>query len=498
MGIKDKGLSVVDKNYAFQALAHIFLTWQLSGIRSIINYDKADTIRDFSYTSTKMAAAVAMKSFYSHPSEPPSRYEVASSGFVSHPSSLHGLISQTDTRWACESQNNSIQNQSKPNRLSLPSIREALRPSTEYEPTVSTSLSSSHKKLGSQTPTIPRNYPPSEPVHFGQNVHPTPSQPVIPQLNSYSWPLEPIKLSIPETIKNSSAPTSVSGKSYNPRIEAARYDLENKGCDRPPSNHSHQSSNPSNFDPARTIPITPSSCQTNSIPKPSQLPRLESQEPSESWKKIMDEDKPDSALRFRGGIKRNLDVWDFENNLAEINISSSALQEWSAHYNAIAQDKKCPMSVLSERMPSIDSIKNIRKHQQKIYNCLEQLTRIINEVHQQSSRGTVDQHSQDPSIRSGDKEEEPIVSYVIEESKEHGNTSEAKKRRGRAAPPGRCHSCNRAETPEWRRGPDGARTLCNACGLHYAKLTRKNTINKTYQSNSSIRPKSLDTSPRSL
>lgn len=43
--------------------------------------------------------------------------------------------------------------------------------------------------------------------------------------------------------------------------------------------------------------------------------------------------------------------------------------------------------------------------------------------------------------------------------------SDAKKRRGRAAPPGRCHSCNRAETPEWRRGPDGARTLCNACGL---------------------------------
>lgn len=35
----------------------------------------------------------------------------------------------------------------------------------------------------------------------------------------------------------------------------------------------------------------------------------------------------------------------------------------------------------------------------------------------------------------------------------------------KAAAPGRCHSCNRAETPEWRRGPDGARTLCNACGL---------------------------------
>ena len=48
----------------------------------------------------------------------------------------------------------------------------------------------------------------------------------------------------------------------------------------------------------------------------------------------------------------------------------------------------------------------------------------------------------------------------------------------KATPPGRCHRCNRAETPEWRRGPDGARTLCNACGLHYAKLTRKMEANK--------------------
>ncbi|KAJ3849397.1 hypothetical protein EV368DRAFT_14832, partial [Lentinula lateritia] len=47
------------------------------------------------------------------------------------------------------------------------------------------------------------------------------------------------------------------------------------------------------------------------------------------------------------------------------------------------------------------------------------------------------------------------------------------RKRSRATPPGKCHSCNIRETPEWRRGPDGARTLCNACGLHYAKLMRK-------------------------
>jgi hypothetical protein len=45
--------------------------------------------------------------------------------------------------------------------------------------------------------------------------------------------------------------------------------------------------------------------------------------------------------------------------------------------------------------------------------------------------------------------------------------------RERAAPPERCHSCNRADTPEWRRGPDGARTLCIKFWLLYAKLTRK-------------------------
>ena len=78
-----------------------------------------------------------------------------------------------------------------------------------------------------------------------------------------------------------------------------------------------------------------------------------------------------------------------------------------------------------------------------------------------------------------------------EDSKSGFAGPDTKKRRGRAAPPGRCHSCNRAETPEWRRGPDGARTLCNACGLHYAKLTRKQTTaNKnTNVGSSNLRPK---------
>lgn len=36
-----------------------------------------------------------------------------------------------------------------------------------------------------------------------------------------------------------------------------------------------------------------------------------------------------------------------------------------------------------------------------------------------------------------------------------------------------CVHCGETQTPEWRRGPYGNRTLCNACGLFYRKLIRK-------------------------
>ncbi|CAO1627503.1 unnamed protein product [Parajaminaea phylloscopi] len=55
---------------------------------------------------------------------------------------------------------------------------------------------------------------------------------------------------------------------------------------------------------------------------------------------------------------------------------------------------------------------------------------------------------------------------------EGGGTSKYKKR-SRAPAPSACNNCGTNETPEWRRGPGGARTLCNACGLHFAKMVKK-------------------------
>lgn len=36
-----------------------------------------------------------------------------------------------------------------------------------------------------------------------------------------------------------------------------------------------------------------------------------------------------------------------------------------------------------------------------------------------------------------------------------------------------CLHCGTSETPEWRRGPAGPRTLCNACGLQFAKKVKE-------------------------
>ncbi|ORZ25425.1 hypothetical protein BCR42DRAFT_400133 [Absidia repens] len=42
----------------------------------------------------------------------------------------------------------------------------------------------------------------------------------------------------------------------------------------------------------------------------------------------------------------------------------------------------------------------------------------------------------------------------------------------------RCVRCKTSDSPEWRRGPTGHKTLCNACGLRYSRLmSKKHSVN---------------------
>jgi hypothetical protein len=40
---------------------------------------------------------------------------------------------------------------------------------------------------------------------------------------------------------------------------------------------------------------------------------------------------------------------------------------------------------------------------------------------------------------------------------------------GGRKPPRQCANCGRLDSPEWRKGPDGQRNLCNRCGLRWSK-----------------------------
>jgi glutamate--cysteine ligase catalytic subunit len=186
-------------------------------------------------------------------------------------------------------------------------------------------------------------------------------------------------------------------------------------------------------------------------------------------------------------VKRHLESFDLEASLNEMAEGAGRVMDFSKIYGQKAHDNS-RIGLTPNSMPRLEEVDEMVKQGEKIQLSLQRMRDVVFN-HQQAN---IAEQKQDPRYRPINGYEHESPNNYHDEPKGAGgfNGSDPKKRRGRAAPPGRCHSCNRAETPEWRRGPDGARTLCNACGLHYAKLTRKMGTNKAIGS-SNIRPKSL-------
>ncbi|KAJ5692687.1 Zinc finger NHR/GATA-type [Penicillium macrosclerotiorum] len=183
-------------------------------------------------------------------------------------------------------------------------------------------------------------------------------------------------------------------------------------------------------------------------------------------------------------VKRHLDVYDVETSLNEIAELSSRTLEFARHYAARAHQTQRSGPVLGS-LPTLNEVEDMLHLQRRNQDALIRIrTAVVNQ-----EQALAEQMAQ----RKAFKPEDEHMALYQEEFKGTGGFAgaDSKKRRGKAAPPGRCHSCNRAETPEWRRGPDGARTLCNACGLHYAKLTRKMGANKAATLGSTLKPKTV-------
>lgn len=114
-------------------------------------------------------------------------------------------------------------------------------------------------------------------------------------------------------------------------------------------------------------------------------------------------------------------------------------------------------------IPTLENIEDLLQKNQKIHDALTRIKDVVNT--QAVTFAEQQQKGVNPPVTNGYQPEQNGY-QPPDDSKAGGFAGpDPKRRKGRAAPPGRCHSCNRAETPEWRRGPDGARTLCNACGL---------------------------------
>ncbi|KAH7080123.1 white collar-2 [Paraphoma chrysanthemicola] len=58
-----------------------------------------------------------------------------------------------------------------------------------------------------------------------------------------------------------------------------------------------------------------------------------------------------------------------------------------------------------------------------------------------------------------------------------GRSSSDKKKKLKIADEYVCTDCGTLDSPEWRKGPNGPKTLCNACGLRWAKKEKKRQNN---------------------
>lgn len=62
----------------------------------------------------------------------------------------------------------------------------------------------------------------------------------------------------------------------------------------------------------------------------------------------------------------------------------------------------------------------------------------------------------------------PAVTERISSSSSHSTTVKKQKKKPSVVPKKRtCSHCGVQHTPQWRQGPDGRKTLCNACGVRY-------------------------------
>ncbi|KAG8626730.1 hypothetical protein KVT40_005675 [Elsinoe batatas] len=378
---------------------------------------------------------------------------------------------------------------------SLPSLHEALgvernAPYSSDAPHSATNQTA-HATPQTNSPRSPRKYqvgpsPPHRPQSYGpiqppySQAEPTPPRAPVSEPQEFRRPEYAESY---RTYQHRSPQSASSHRGSYPGPEPARSFESSQGPAPPSSQFTYGYAHTS----APYTSAAPAPASAAPIFHPSTIPHT-SPEASHSWRSGppgMPPSRPPPQA-YSEFVKRHLDLYDFEMALNEIAEHSTIMHDFSRQYGArLHQTQRSgPTAGTLPAITEIDDLMNKTRH------TLESLGKLREGL--VAHQTAYFQQAQENLRLSQDAKRNDSV-HQHDDSKSGGFAgAEPKKRRGRNAAPGRCHSCNRAETPEWRRGPDGARTLCNACGLHYAKLTRKAGANKAAIGSSSLRPKAKE------
>ncbi|EAU35845.1 hypothetical protein ATEG_04043 [Aspergillus terreus NIH2624] len=404
-----------------------------------------------------------------------------------------GYISPPDSRRALE-EDKEKQQPSQPQRQSLPSIQEALgndNPLPYPAPTSAPPQQSHHSPHPLSIGRPAGEGPPGPPNPFG-NGAPYPAYPHQSQLQTDTSRSSLVSVNTQDS-RNPSLQSLNSGKSPTQSAKTGITSMSG-------SQSGYEYSAPTSAGPIASPNGYPSYSQPyqfQSQPPPNAPPYPASYDSrpygATSWKHGVPETGRVEAGRHLAGhpqndsVKRHLD--DVETSLNEIAEMSTRTLDFSRHYAAKAHHTQRSGPMMGS-LPSVHEVDEMLNMHRRNYEAFMRLrTAVMNQEFAMQEEMAQRKAFKPSGVRNDDH-----MAMYQEEYKGSGGFAgpDPKKRRGKAAPPGRCHSCNRAETPEWRRGPDGARTLCNACGLHYAKLTRKMGAKQASALGSNLKPKSLD------
>ncbi|KAK3373317.1 hypothetical protein B0T24DRAFT_256863 [Lasiosphaeria ovina] len=391
--------------------------------------------------------------------------------------SVPGMISPVDSRRTSDGSET-------PHRQSLPSISEVFSGAKQssFAPPTPNQMAPTQglpSPFGSSTPSRPFGDVGPDKNPSPRALHPTSGYPRPEPLAAFSDPSRPVMSSrpVPPPLN------TFSGPHPSPPVIMEQLEAEHRHAETSPYSAVHQqpSSQPHSAHYSQSGRLPPGQLPLSAYPVSPRHSGPSLPSPFESRSSIYGEDADYAHGRGneqKSSVDKNFESWGYDECMHTIATTARSLAGFSEGYMAAAREQHGSPPIMS-RLPTETELDVLIGNTLLISKKLENIRVMV-----QQNRLMNERARENGGRKAMDDDDVPMYGDGM---KQPYSITEVKKRRGRAAPPGRCHSCNRIDTPEWRRGPDGARTLCNACGLHYAKLERKRQLDQR-----SMRPKQPD------